>query len=207
MPPDGPLQRLDARFKLLAALAFVVAAVAAPAGSWRFLGGLAVLLAVLIVVSGASPVRLFLRWLGFAVVVGFLAALTSGGLAERYGMPRRLVVLDLVARNSLALVMMMVLAHATPWPKLLSAMRRLGTPAVLATTLGLMHRYLFVLHDELERMRTALRARTFRRSGPGFGTIAGLIGMLLFRALEREERVFNAMTARGWDGVMRTLDD
>ena len=40
-----------------------------------------------------------------------------------------------------------------------------------------------------------------------FFICAGLIGVLLSRALEREERVFAAMTSRGWDGTMRPLDD
>jgi len=100
----------------------------------------------------------------------------------------------------------MTMAHATPWTDLLAAMRRLGMPAALASTLAFMYRYLFVLRDELGRMTTARRARTFGR-GPGFGSLASLIGALLGRALDREERVFAAMTARGWDGTLRTLDD
>jgi cobalt/nickel transport system permease protein len=207
MSPDGPLDRLDARVKLIAAVGFVVAVVALRPGSWRTQGALAAILAVLIVASGASPLRLLTRWLGFAVVVGFLALLTSRSLAERTGLSPTLVVADLLARNSLAIVMMMVLAHVTPWTKLLGAMRRLGMPAALATTLAFMYRYLFVLRDELDRMTTARRARSFRRPGLGFGTLAGLISALLFRAMEREERVFEAMTARGWDGTLRTLDD
>lgn len=207
MSPDGPIHRLDARLKLLAAVGFVVVVVALPPGSWRTQGTLAAALAVLATIAGVSPLRMLARWLGFALVVGFLALLTAGSLAERTGLSPKLVVLDLVIRNSLAIVMMMVLAHVTPWPKLLGAMRRLGMPAVLVTTLGLMFRYLFVLRDELERMTTARRARNFGRFGLGFGTLAGLIAALLFRALEREERVFAAMTARGWDGTMRTLED
>jgi cobalt/nickel transport system permease protein len=34
-----------------------------------------------------------------------------------------------------------------------------------------------------------------------------MIGMLLIRALERSERVYGAMCARGWDGTLRTLDE
>ncbi|WP_165074517.1 energy-coupling factor transporter transmembrane component T family protein [Paludisphaera rhizosphaerae] len=207
MPFDGPLQRLDARVKLVAAVAFVVGVVAAPSGSWRLLGAMAACLAVAAAVGRISPARLLVRWLGFAIVVGFLAVLASGAVAERTGLPRRLVVLDLVVRNSLAFGAMMILAEVTPWSRLLSALRRLGVPAVLTATIAMMHRYLFVLRDELDRMATARRARTFGRSGLTFSVLAGLIGMLLFRALLREERVFDAMTARGWDGEFRTLDD
>ena len=204
----GVLNRLDARVKLLAAVAYVVAVVATPLGSWRLLGGLGLALAVLIAASGASPIRLFLRWLGFLALVGFLAALTAGGLAERSHMSWGLVVLNLLIKNSLAFLMMLVLVHVTTWPQLLLAMRRLGMPPVLAATLGFMDRYVNVLRDELERMRSARRARWFRQGRDlSVGTLSTMIGVLLLRALEREERVHAAMTARGWDGTIRTLED
>ncbi len=204
----GPLHRLDARVKLVAAVAFVVAVAAVPLGSWRALGGLGLILAVLIVLSGASPLRLIGRWLGFLLLVGFLAALTAGGRAAAEGMSWGMVVLNLLVKNSLAFLMMMVLAEVTPWNKLLGGMRRLGAPSILIATLSFMQRYIFVLGDELARMLTARRARSFRsRGGPGFAMLSSLIGVLLLRALEREERVHAAMTARGWDGTMRALDD
>ncbi|APW60725.1 energy-coupling factor transporter transmembrane component T family protein [Paludisphaera borealis] len=208
MALDGPLHRLDARVKLVAAVVYVVAVVATPLGSWRLLGLLGLVLAMLIAASGASPVRLFTRWLGFLALVGFLAAVTAGGLAARANMSWGLVVLNLLIKNSLAFLMMLVLVHVTTWPKLLLAMRRLGMPPVLAATLSFMDRYVNVLRDELERMRSARRARWFRRRGDlSIGTLSTLIGVLLLRALEREERVHAAMTARGWDGTIRTLED
>jgi cobalt/nickel transport system permease protein len=208
MPLEGPLRRLDARVKLVAAAAYVVAVVATPLGSWRVLGLLALALALLIAASGASPWRLLARWLGFLLLVGFLSAVTAGGLAARSQMSWGAVVLNLLAKNSLAFLMMLLLVEVTPWPKLLLAMRRLGMPPALAATLGFMDRYVNVLRDELDRMRSARLARTFRRrDGLGLGTLSTLIGVLLLRALEREERVYDAMTARGWDGTIRTLED
>lgn len=204
----GPLRRLDARIKLLAAIAYVVAVAAVPLGSWRALAVLALILAGLIVLSGASPLRLLGRWLGFLALVGFLAALTAGGRASASGLSWGMTVLNLLAKNSLAFLMMMVLAEVTLWNKLLGAMRRLGAPPILIATLGFMHRYIFVLGDQLSRMLTARRARSFRRrNGLGFGALSSLIGVLLLRAMEREERVHAAMLARGYDGATRALDD
>lgn len=204
----GPLQRLDARIKLIAAVAFVVAVAAVPLGDWWTLGALALILTSLIVLSGASPFRLLARWLGFLLLVGFLAALTAGGRAAASGLSWGEAVLNLLAKNSLAFLMMMVLAEVTPWNKLLGGMRRLGAPPVLIATLGFMQRYIFVLTDQLSRMLTARRARSFRgRGGLGFASLSSLVGVLLLRAMEREERVHAAMTARGWDGTMRALDD
>jgi cobalt/nickel transport system permease protein len=204
----GVLHRLDARVKLLAAVAYVIVVVATPLGAWRLLGLLGLVLGVLIAVSGASLTRMLLRWLGFLALVGFLAALTAGGLAERAHMSWGLVVLNLLVKNSLAFLMMLVLVQVTTWPQLLLAMRRLGMPPVLAATLGFMDRYVNVLREELERMRSARRARWFRKGRDlSVGTLSTLIGVLLLRAMEREERVHAAMTARGWDGTIRTLED
>jgi len=44
----GPVHRLDARYKLLFTLAFVIAVLATPIGQWRALGILGLLLALLV---------------------------------------------------------------------------------------------------------------------------------------------------------------
>jgi cobalt/nickel transport system permease protein len=71
-----------------------------------------------------------------------------------------------------------------------------------------MYRYIFVLWDELDKMRVARRARSFGQTGLWFRwkTSAQLIGMLMIRAMSRAERVHGAMCARGWDGRVRTLE-
>ena len=75
--------------------------------------------------------------------------------------------------------------------------------------LGFMYRYVFILWDELRRLRNARDARDF---GGGscwrrWSTGAEMIGLLLLRAMERAERTHRAMLARGWDGSVRSLDD
>ena len=81
-------------------------------------------------------------------------------------------------------------------------------PPVLVATLQFMERYRHVLVEELDRMATARRARTFGRRGMlSWSLLGGLIGMLFLRTFERAERVHDAMIARGWDGTIRSLDD
>jgi cobalt/nickel transport system permease protein len=116
--------------------------------------------------------------------------------------------LCILAKNSLAFVMMLILAAVTSWHDLLLAMRRLGVPHVLVATLQLMERYIHVLGEELDRMRTARRARSFHpRSDWSWTLLSSMASVLLLRSLERSERVHAAMTARGWDGTMRSLED
>jgi cobalt/nickel transport system permease protein len=70
---------------------------------------------------------------------------------------------------------------------------------LLITTMTLMHRYLFVLSDEAERMRRAQASRSFTR-GRRFQwrSMSTVVGHLFIRASERAERIYDAMCARGW---------
>jgi cobalt/nickel transport system permease protein len=205
---NGPLHRLDPRVKLVATLLFVVLVVATPVGWWRLLAGLALVLALVVGLSGIPPRTLLARWLGFLVLVGFLALMVAPAHPRRADIGLPAVLLTILAKNSLAFLAMLVLVNVTPFRKLLAAMRRLGMPLVLVATLQFMYRYLHVLADELDRMVKARRSRTFRRSGQlDWGLLTNLIGVLFIRAFERGERVHGAMLARGWNGTIRTLDD
>jgi cobalt/nickel transport system permease protein len=201
-------RRPDVRVKLLFALAFVIAVVATPTGRWRVLGALGLVLALLVGLSGASLRVLFLRWLGFLLLVGFLTLAIAPGIAARTGAGLATVGLTILAKNSLAFLMMLTLGASTPWLELLRGLQRLGMPADLVATLRFMERYVHVLGDELRRMTTARRARSFtRRRGLPWALLASLVGMLLLRSFERSERVHSAMLARGWDGTLRGLED
>jgi cobalt/nickel transport system permease protein len=204
---DGPLHRLDARVKLVATVSFVVGVVATPPGAWRVLAGEGLVVSLLIGLSGVSVRDLFRRWLGFLVLVGFLAVMVATGHPERERLGLAAVCLAIVAKNSLAFLAMAVLIHVTPFRVLLAAMGRLGMPRLMVSTLLFMERQIHILGDELGRMVQARRSRTFRRSGRlDFGMLTGLIGMLFLRSFERGERVHSAMLARGWDGKARTLE-
>jgi cobalt/nickel transport system permease protein len=204
----GPLQRLDARIKLIAALVFVVAVVGTPIGAWRALGVEGLLLAFVIGLAGISPREFLGRWLGLLTLVGFLALLVGPMHPARPEHGLGVVVATIVIKNGLALMAILVLAGTTPFHRLLGALRKLGVPLVLVATLHFMERYRHVLAGEIERLITARRARTFqRRATLSWSVLGGLIGMLFLRTLERGERVHGAMMARGWSGVLHSLYD
>jgi cobalt/nickel transport system permease protein len=205
---SGPLHRLDARVKLIGALALIVAVVAMPIGAWRWYGAAGLVLAFIVGLSGIPPRELARRWLGLFVLVAFLVAMIAPAHPDRgrYGLPA--VAGSILIKNGLALMTMIVLAGTTPFPRLLAGMRKLGVPPVLVLTLQFMERFRHVLVAELDRMATARRARSFGRRGRlSWSLLAGLIGMLFLRTLERTERVHDAMIARGWDGTIRSLND
>jgi cobalt/nickel transport system permease protein len=204
----GPLERLDARAKLIAAVGLIVAVVATPLGAWRILGIEGVAVAFLIGLSGVPAGELWRRWLAFFVLIGFVTLMVAPAHPARASHGLATVATTILIKNSLALFTIMVLARVTPLPDLLTALRKLGLPLVLVGTLQFMDRYRHVLIDELGRMDRARRARTFRRRRAlSWALLGGLIGLLFLRTFERAERVHGAMVARGWTGVAHSLHD
>jgi cobalt/nickel transport system permease protein len=97
------------------------------------------------------------------------------------------------------LLTVILVSNTTPFSRILRVLKSMRVPALLITTIALMHRYLFVLMDESERMRRARASRTFARTRRfHWHTLATVVGQLFIRASERAERIYDAMCARGW---------
>jgi cobalt/nickel transport system permease protein len=105
----------------------------------------------------------------------------------------------LLARCTICLFTMTLLSQTTPFADILHILRKIHVPALLITTLTLMHRYLFVLADESARMRRARNCRTFTPQKKfAWKTLSTVIIQLFLRATERAQRIYDAMRARGW---------
>jgi len=198
------IHRLDARAKLVPALAAIlVAARADAASSWRLalLAGLALLASR----AAGTPLAFLLRrslvLLPFAAFFALTAPLLPGPPLE--GALRAGVI---VAKAWTSLLLATGLAAVTPWHDLLGGLTRLGVPRALALVLHFTHRYVFVLWEEVLRLR---RARDARLAGPlslagSLSSGGALLGALFLRTLERAERIEAAMAARGFTGEWRT---
>jgi cobalt/nickel transport system permease protein len=205
---NGLLHRQGARLKLIVALAFVLATVAAPIGAWTWFGVEGFLLALLIGLSGIPPRDLARRYLTFLLLIGSLALLMAITHPARASIGLGGVFASILVKSSLTILAMLVLAGVTSFQAILTALRKLGLPPVLVATLAFMERYRYVFSAEVTRMATARRARTFtRRPTLSLNLAGGLIGLLFLRAFERAERVHGAMVARGWQGTLHSLDD
>ena len=81
------------------------------------------------------------------------------------------------------------------------------TPRTLVLIAGFMYRYLFVIVEELGRMRASLAARAYRpRHALHAGPLGRVATAMFLRTYQRGERVHRAMLARGYDGEMPQLD-
>lgn len=198
--------RLPPLVKLFLTLAVVLAGVSVPVRYWPVHGVLAS-----IVFLGHSLARIPLAFVvrRLALFLPMLLMLTiSLPLVQGFRSGWDLMA-GISLRATVAFISMLWLVNVMPFDQLLVTLRRLWVPEVLVAMLAFMYRYLFVLWDEMSKMQRARRARTFGFGRRFFRWRSGtqLIGTLLIRALERAERVYGAMLARGWDGRVRTLDD
>ena len=220
----SPLHRLEARAKLLIALAFIFAATLTPTGRWEILGGLAVLLAAGVALGGLSPLlvlrrsALALPFVLAAVPLLFTregdALFTIPVLAWRWtasdaGLE---AVLTILFRSWLSVSAAVVLTATTQATDLLRALRGLRTPRIIVATISFMYRYVFVIGEEAQRLMRARECRSASVDGGSGGSIGwrarvlgNMVGSLFLRSYERAERIYDAMRSRGYDGEMRSL--
>ena len=190
---DSPVHRLSAGAKLVAALTMIVGTVLVPWGCHAWFIAVGVLLS-LAALSSRIAVWFLIRRLLLLSPFVLGVVLVNALQASAHGSW-----LALAARSGICLLTVVLLANTTPFGKVLGALRSARVPPLLVTTLALMHRYLFVLLDESERMRRARASRTFRRQRRVRWHLLGtVIGQLFVRASERAERIYAAMCARGW---------
>jgi cobalt/nickel transport system permease protein len=189
----SPVHRLPAELKLGVALALILGTALLPA-AWRvWYAGVAVLLLLVAWASRIAPWFLLKRLLLLSPFVLGVAVVNLFQPAARANWR------EIALRGVLCLATVVLVSNTTPFNEVLRVLRRGRVPALLVTTLALMHRYLFVLADETERMRRARASRSFtRKRRLAWHTLATVAGQLFIRASARAERIYDAMCARGW---------
>jgi cobalt/nickel transport system permease protein len=197
---DSPVHRLDPRVKIVGLVAVAVAVVTTPTGAWAAFAAYAVLLLGLAATARLRAGYMLRRMTVEApfLVAAALLPFTTGGVAAGITSAATLTV-----KLTLGVLAMVVLSSTTPFPRLVRGLELLHIPRVLTLIVSFMWRYLYVLGEELRRMRIAREARGYHaRWLWQAGAIGATIGALFVRALERGERVYLAMLARGYVGRM-----
>lgn len=194
---DSPLHLLDARSKILGFAALIVTILWTPAG-WGFHFFMYFfLIAILMGISQIPLAYIVTRTLvilPFALLAGIARPWTGGfDFTWFYA---------LLMRSVLSLALLILLTNTTRFSELLKGLRKLGMPRILAVNLSFLYRYLFVLLDEIMRMRQARDCRRAGRAGllTELKTLGSMLGTLMVRSFERAERVYQAMLSRGFTG-------
>ena len=214
---SSPIHRLDPRTKIMTAIAFVIMVMVTPPGEWLAFAIYLLFLAMLILVSRVPPVYILKRSLvviPFVVLIGiFIPFLKTSGSSGSYNVwmwdiPKSNLVLfaSIIIKSWLSVISLVLLTATTQFSEVLKGLEKLRMPGVMVMILSFMYRYIFVLTDEVLRMKQARDSRSFgEKRSRQIKTIGNVIGTLFLRSYERGERVYAAMVSRGFDGEIRTL--
>lgn len=201
---------MPAHLKVVGSLGFVAVGVATPIVDWPAFVWFGALMTCILTVAQV-PVATVLRralievpFVAFAALMPFVgggSTLDVGPIAlSRAGLE---AAASILAKGTLGVLAAIALSATTPARDLVKGFERLRVPTVLVQILSFMIRYLNVVNSEVERMRVARASRGFEARGVrSWPVLARAAGALFIRSFERGERVFLAMTSRGYDGTM-----
>ena len=216
---DSFIHKLDPRTKFITILVFIVLVVVTPIRNWQILAIYFGLIITCLAVSKLPPIYVLKRSLVIfpfvLLVVIFVPFFKTGEIAGSYNIwlwhisvtyDGLLILANVVTKAWLCILSLILLSATTRFTDLLRGLQQLKVPRVIVLILSFMYRYIFVLVDEVLRMRQARDSRNF---GGGrlrqLKTIGNMIGTLFMRSYERGERIYAAMLARGFDGEIHSL--
>lgn len=127
---------------------------------------------------------------------------TLAGLPISGGMVSAAVI---TIKSMATLTALLTLMACLPFHRFGAALSALGVPAPFVTQLLLVYRYSFLLAEEAAMMQKARDLRAFNGKGTGIAATAKLLGSLLVRTTTRGERIYRAMSARGFDHALTAV--
>ena len=215
------VHQLDARVKLLIALAAIVTIVAVPYSTRVYELG-AVLFALVAALWAASrlPPTVYLKRLALILPFGiFLVAFQVFVKNPYYDVFHTIAVLPfgievyaesvefasvLLVKFIVSVSFIILLSSTTKMQDMIEAAGRLGLPREFTLTLAMMVRYIFVFAEMFTRIRTAMATRCFDpldRTLPyryRLNQLGYTVGTIFIRSYEQGERTFTSMLCRGY---------
>ncbi|MFC4336128.1 cobalt ECF transporter T component CbiQ [Salininema proteolyticum] len=207
-PGTGPLHRLPPQAKLIALIAFTLVVVATPREEAIAFAAYALIVAALV-----ATARIPLGWMAkrslvevpFLLMAAAFPFVMHGPHTELWGLelsvPGLWAGFNLAAKATLGVWAALVFAATTPVADILAGLSRLKMPDLMVQIAAFAVRYAHLTWAELAAQR---RARLARGYDPRFlwqaKAIAQGLGTIFVRSFERGERVWMAMSARGYTG-------
>jgi cobalt/nickel transport system permease protein len=186
----SPLQRRDARAKVIALLVFLVCV-----GLSTHVVTLLLLPIVLCagVVAARLPLLPFVARVLTIVPIPamFAAAVWVSGHPDRAGI--------LLGRSVLSITAILLTVTTTPVPRIFAALTWAKVPGLLVEVVQFVYRYVFVLAEEVWTLRQAAASRG------GSGSLiaaASSVTVLFARSYARAEAIHRAMLSRSFSGLL-----
>lgn len=212
---------MDARVKVILTLAFILFLNLSPAGAWAgYVLFLTVILCAILLSRLKISILLKRALLATPFMLAALPLIFTGPAPHRefslfsamtltYSPAGCIRFLSIAVKSWMSVLAAILMTSSTPFTEILIAFRAMKVPRLFVAIIGLMWRYLFVIGDEVTRMMHARASRSAsakggRRAGGKViwqaKVTGGMAGSLFLRSLERSDRVYAAMLARGYNG-------
>ena len=217
---DSFLHRRDSRVKIISLAVFVLFIVLNNPESYISFALYGCLIAILILLSRIPFRHVFKRSISIVpfvlVIAVFIPFLKEGETVWELSIGRwRLTVTheglilfwNILIKAYLSTLCIILLMASTTFIRLLKALEDMKLPKIIVMIFSFMYRYIFVLQDELEKMKRAKESRSV--SGGRWMQIrvlSNMLGVLFIKSYEKGESVYLAMCSRGFDGTIRTFE-
>lgn len=192
------LHQRDARAKLIAALALILAVATTHQQHYR---GVFAYAAFVIALTLAARLPLWEMIARAGVVLPFSAAFAVASYLG--GDPHRAAAL--LWKSYLSAYTVLLLVSTTPLVDLLRALEWFRIPGLVILISQFLYRYLFVISEQAQHMRLAARCRAGQSRGLGFHGAASALSVLFVRSYARADGIQQAMLARGFRGHFPAL--
>ena len=218
---ESVIHKLDPRIKIISIFFLILCIILTKPTSFVSFGLYLLLVISLIFISGIPPgfiLRQSFVIVPFVLMIAvFIPFFKQGKVAGGYsfGTFKLTVTYDgliifwnVLIKSFLSILCMILLTASTKFSVFLKALEKMKFPTLFIMILSFMYRYVFVVVDELIKMKQAKESRSVGGSKWfNIKTLANMIGTLFVRAYERGEFVYMAMRSRGFNGSISTLHD
>ncbi|MDI6766766.1 MAG: cobalt ECF transporter T component CbiQ [Bacteroidota bacterium] len=190
---ESPVHQLSTGFKVSAAIILILCTILLPIHSYGYFILISICLIGVSIISRIPAKYLLSRLI---ILEPFVLGVSILSLFQPKG---EIIFVTILVKSSICLYTIILLTNTTPFSKILDWLKVIHIPSLFVTILALMYRYIFVLIDDAERMERARASRSFSTNKRQIWKIrAMMIGQIFIRSIERADRIYSAMRARGW---------
>lgn len=118
------------------------------------------------------------------------------------------LILFIILRASTAIAILSLITSTTPFPLFLNSLKFFKIPSIIVSLISFMYSFIYIFIDELHKLGIGRKSREFRKNFLiSWKAGSWMLGTFFLRTIERSERVYTAMLARGYDGTLKLRDN
>lgn len=206
------ISEFDPRFKILGTVYFIFMVIATKTSSYSAFYFYAAVLFMLVLsakISFSVFLKRYLIILPFLLFIIALLPFSKRGNAI-FILPLKLITLrisdaglanftQVFIKSFFSLCSLIILSTTTSFADIIKAFKDLKVPLIIVIMLSFMYRYLYLMINELKKMKMAVDARNFGKNKIGaLKALACCVGVFFLRSYERSENVYRAMLSRNF---------